>query len=195
MIIWFKGKIAMETIKHTTTIILCIMLIGISFSMTAQNTVSISAGAAVDLTLVKPTEAGNPVLQVTDDSKWLNYHIVATNSTYSISAQLETALPAGLQLQIVAGTYQGTWGGSLNSPDRRGKNYTDNPAGDSPGTALPVVTLELWPQPIVSGIGTFDTGTGAYMGHKLTYTLSIANYSTVRATSSQVSVLYTITQP
>ena len=187
----------MKTIKQmANTMIGCIFLMFIALVTDGQNTVSISAGPAVNLTFAAPTIAGNPLLAVTDNSRWLNYNITGTTTTHSISARLETALPDGLQLQIVAGVYQGTWGGSALKPNQRGAKYYDStPLQDTPGIPATVVTLSLIDQVIVSNIGTFDTGTGAYLGHQLTYTMRISDCSKVRAVSSNVSVLYTITQP
>jgi hypothetical protein len=187
----------METIKRTiTTVIFCAVLLLASINTVAQqNTVSIAASGAVVLTFVKPVNAGDPVLQVTDDNNWLNYNLTATSGKkYSIMVQLESTLPEGLQLEMVAGAFQGTWGGNVNAPNRRGTNYTDDAAGDSPGTPATPVKLSLLPQVLVGSIGTFDTGTGAYVGHKLTYTMSISDYSTVMASSSNVNVLYTISE-
>ncbi|MEI7523346.1 MAG: hypothetical protein WCJ95_03405 [Mariniphaga sp.] len=187
----------MKTVKQIAIQIKwCITVLFIPFVMHAQNTVSIATtSGTINLAFIAPTHAGNPLLAITDNSNWLNYHIAANTIKYSISAQLQSALPNGFQLQVLAGPYQGTWGGSVAVPNRRGLNYTDNAAGDSPGIPATVVTLTLLPQVIVSNIGTFDTGTGAYLGHQLTYTMRISDYSTVRTASSNVSVLYTVTQP
>ena len=174
----------------------CIVLMFIPVVAFTQNTVSIAAGPAVNLTFVKPDIAGNPLSAVKDESRWLNYNITGTTTTHSISARLESALPDGLQLQIVAGVYQGTWGGSALKPNQRGaKYYESTPLQDTPGIPATAVTLTLTDQVIVSNIGTFDTGTGAFLGHQLTYTLSISDYSKVKAASSGVNVVYSITQP
>jgi hypothetical protein len=81
----------METIKRTiTTVIFCAVLLLASINTVAQqNTVSIAASGAVVLTFVKPVNAGDPVLQVTDDNNWLNYNLTATSGKkYSIMVQL-----------------------------------------------------------------------------------------------------------
>lgn len=188
----------MGTLKQITThlIFSSVLMLTASVCVIAQqNTVSIAISEAVDLTFVQPSEVGNSVLQVTNESNWLNYNISLTSGKkHAIMVQLESALAVGIELTIEAGTFQGTWGGGLNVPNRRGTNYTDDPAGDSPGTAVPAVTLSLIPQMLVGDIGCFNTGTGTYVGHKLTYIMRISDYSAVRATSSNVNVLYTISE-
>lgn len=186
----------MKTIKKTLTPVILFVILLLTFINTdaQQNTVSIAASGAVVLNFVKPWNAGDPVLQVTHDENWLNYNITATSGeNFSVMVQLESALPNGLQLKIVAGTIQGATG-SMNTPAQRGSNYNDAPAGDSPGIPATPVTLSLAPQVLVYNIGSFDTGIGAFVGHKLTYTISISDYSNLRANSSDINVLYTLTQ-
>jgi len=188
----------METIKQTMkTALMSILLIWCSFIVVAQtNAVSIAqTGGSVTMTFRTPAVAGNPVLQVTNSNNWLNYNttVIPSSTQSSISVQLETTLPPGLQLQILAGTYQGTWGGSGAAPNRRGTGYTSSAVGDSPGIPATVVTVSYLPQVLVSNIGVFDTGVGAYVGHQLTYTLSISDYSKVSSANTSVTVLYTIT--
>ena len=181
-----------------TMAILGILLIFSQSVVFAQtNTVSIAeTSGAVTMTFLTPTVAGNPVVQVTNPNNWLNYNttVIPSSTRSSISVQLETTLPPGLQLQILAGTYQGTWGGSGAAPNRRGTGYTSSAVGDSPGIPATIVTVTYLPQVLVSNIGVFDTGAGAYVGHQLTYTLSISDYTKVTAANTSVSVLYTITQ-
>ena len=180
------------------TALTSIFLIFCSFIVIAQtNTVSVAeTSGSVTMTFLTPTVAGNPVLQVTNSNNWLNYNttVIPSSTKSSISVQLETTLPPGLQLQIAAGTYQGTWGGSGAAPNRRGTGYTSSPVGDSPGIPATAVTVSYLPQVLINNIGVFDTGAGAFVGHQLTYTLSIADYSKVTAANTSVTVLYTITQ-
>ncbi len=189
----------METLKQLFKAISgCIVLMFIPVVAFTQNTVSIAAGPAVNLTFVKPDIAGNPLLAVTDESRWLNYNttIEPSMQTYSIKVRLESPLPEGLQLEIHAGTYMGNGGGSPDAPNNRGAKYANVSGGNySEGVPAEKVAVTLIDQVLVYGIGAFNTGSGAYVGRQLTYTLSISDYSKVRAASAGVNVVYTITQP
>lgn len=168
----------MDTLNRLIFPIVLIILLTLSgIQMNAQNSVSIASTAGtVSLAFMPPSEPGNSIWQVNDNSNWLNYNITAAPGTiYSIMVQLESPLPEGFQLQLAAGSIQG------NQPNSQGIITTS-------------VILNNTPQLLIGNIGTIDTGTGAYIGHQLTYTMNIFDYSTVKAKASMVNVLFTITQ-
>jgi hypothetical protein len=156
----------------------CIVMIFISLAAVAQNTVTISGNNTVDLEFTKPISPGSSFSQVTNDSKWLNYNItvVPPASFYSITAYIDSgAVPEGIRIQIRAGVCQGSVSGT-------------------PGTSTGPVTLSSTPQVIISNIGTCNTGTGLYTGHLISYTISIDNYSAVKAAYGTLNIHYSIQQ-
>jgi hypothetical protein len=157
---------------------LFIIMMFIHFVAHAQNSVSISATNSIEMNFTPPTNPGNPISIIMDESKWLNYDItvIPPDPFVSITVQIASGtIPPGLQLQIQAGTFQGTGGGI-------------------PGTPSGKLTLSDVPQVLIGDIGTCNTGFGAYVGHQLTYTLSISDYSAAQSSLSGVEILFTITQ-
>ena len=77
--------------------------------------------------------------------------------------------------QLKAGTFNGTGGGA-------------------PGIPAGMLTLSNISQVLINNIGTCNTGIGVNVGHQLTYTLGISNYSALQSSSSTVNILFTITQ-
>lgn len=159
-------------------IILCIGLIFIEFVTQAQNTVSISYTHSMEMNFIAPVNPGDKISIITDENKWLNYDItiIPPDPYVSITVEFASAtIPQGLQLQIQAGTFQGSGGGT-------------------PGTPSGKLMLSDVPQVLIDNIGTCNTGSGAYLGHQLTYTLSITDYAVAQSSLSDVEILFTITQ-
>ena len=101
--------------------------------------------------------------------KWLNYTVLtATASPYEIVGSLDSAMPAGLQLQVVSAAPTGTGG---------------------TGTAAAAKNLNDADQVIVNSITSCWTGTGDN-GANLTYTLSVTG--AVDAVDDSRTVTYTI---
>ena len=142
----------------------------------AQNSVSLSISNNVAMTFIPPIRTGNPFEPVTDNSKWLNYNITVTPPapTVSITARIESGMiPQGVEIQIQAGSYQGSGGGS-------------------PGIPAGLITLSSIPQVIISNIGTCNTGSGPNVGHQLTYRMNITNYSAAQASFANLNLLFAI---
>ena len=148
------------------------------FPGSSQNSVSFSTINSINLEFDTPSNAGESLPVLTDDTKWLNYNIsvVPPDPPLSISVQiLSGTIFEGLKLTVEASSYLG-------------------PGGGSPGTPAGAVTLSSIPQVLIDNIGTCNTGTGANVGHQLKYTLSIDNYSQVKSSFSTINILYTISQ-
>lgn len=169
----------MEKIKRTIIqIILSIVLICLHFVADAQNSISLSPINSIAMGFTAPIGPGSPIEPVTDNSKWLNYNITVTppDPPVSISVEITSGtISGGLQLQLQAGTFNGTGGGA-------------------PGIPTGVLTLSNIPQVLINNIGTCNTGIGVNVGHQLIYTMSISNYSALQSSSSIVNILFTITQ-
>ena len=149
-----------------------------SFVCFTQNTVSISNSSTVSLEFASPYNPGSNVSNVSDDSKWLNYTVLQTppEPTFSITAQISSGTNlSGMELRMEAGSYVGQGGGQ-------------------PGTSSGQIVLSSEPQTIIYNIGTCSTGAGINVGHQLSYSLIITNYSQLRASSASMNILYTITQ-
>ena len=145
-----------------------------------------STGGSNNLTLGfdAPTEAGDPLMDPTDDtSLWLNYSSIKSvaGTTYTVSVSLNAVLP-GVDINVTAGTAStGGGDGTLGLVTSAG------------------VTLTTGEQTIVSTIGSSYTGDGSGNGHNLTYsvdgaTTGNASYANLVAnTGETVTVTYTIT--
>ena len=144
-----------------------------------------STGGSNNLTLGfdAPTEAGDPLMDPTDDtSLWLNYSSIKSvaGTTYTVSVSLDAVLP-GVDINVTAGDDAGGGDGTLGAP------------------AGAAVTLTTGEQTIVSTIGSSYTGDGSGNGHNLTYsvdgaTTGNASYANLVAnTGETVTVTYTIT--
>lgn len=167
----------MKNINRTIIqIILGFILIFINQVSHAQ-TISLSPTQSVALVMTAPLEPGSPIEAVTDQNKWLNYSVTVTPpaSLVSITAHISPgSIAEGLEMQLQAGDYNGTC------------TY--------PGVSTGTIVLTGTPQVIISGIGTCTGELGIDVGHQLTYTLRITDYSLVKASSATVDVLFTITQ-
>ncbi len=159
-------------------VLLLIFFISLGFVSYSQNTVTISNSSTVSLDFTSPYNPGSKMSNVSDNSKWLNYTILVTppEPTFSISVEISsgTALD-GLELRVEADHYTGLSGGQ-------------------PGTPTGQIILTNEPQVLINNIGTCYTGAGINVGHRLTYSLIITNYSLLRASSLTINLTYTITQ-
>lgn len=157
-------------------IILGLALIFIQQEAYAQNSISLSPTQSVALEMTAPSVPGSPIEAVMDQSKWLNYSVTVTppQPLVSITAEITSgSIAEGLEMQLQAGAYNGT--------------------GANPGVPSGTIVLTNTPQVIISGIGTCTSEVGIHIGHPLTYTLRIADYSVVKASSATINVLFTIT--
>lgn len=137
-----------------------------------------STGKNFSATFEQPTplEAGQKVNVPTDNSAvWLNYSsiIPSTITSRRVDVSASVLIP-GVTINVVAGSI--TTGAGTR------------------GTPTSAVTLTTSAQPIVTGIGSAYTATGASNGHQLTYSFLAAdgNYGNLRAASTPVTVTYTL---
>lgn len=137
-----------------------------------------STGKNFSATFEQPTplEAGQKVNVPTDNSAvWLNYSsiIPSTITSRRVDVSANVLIP-GVTINVVAGSI--TTGAGTR------------------GTPTSAVTLTTSAQPIVTGIGSAYTATGASNGHQLTYSFLAAdgNYGNLRAASTPVTVTYTL---
>ena len=168
----------MKQNQKTKLYLSLLVFIIMSFVSYAQNTVSIYNVSTVSLDFISPVMPGYPLNDVSANTSWLNYNLVHTSPepSYSIAVEISSgAVPAGMELRIEAGTYEGEGGEQYGFP-----------------TGQIIVTNE--PQIIVNNIGTCNSGSGTNVGHQLTYSFVITNYALLSAGSSTVELLYTIIQ-
>lgn len=158
--------------------ILLIFFISFSCACKSQNTVSIYNSNTVLLEFTSPFIAGSPISNISTNTSWLNYTIVHTppEPTFSIAVEISSGYVSnGLELKIEAGTYEGS-------------------GGEQPGIPTGQIIITNEPQVLVYNIGTCSSGSGTDVGHQLTYSLNITNYSQLSAISSTTCLLFTITQ-
>ena len=133
----------------------------------------------VSLSIEPPLEAGLPPSvgsSGTDNSTWINYtSAIAPAVSRVINVQLTAGdMPQGLEIQVIAGSYNGIGNGLLGSP-----------AG--------TVTLSVAAQNLINGIGGCYTGDGLSNGHQLTYSLLITDPGVLDPDeSTTLEVTYTL---
>ncbi|MBU0528664.1 hypothetical protein KKF86_02785 [bacterium] len=124
-----------------------------------------------------PTEAGEQLESLSDNTKWLNYTSTVTigGLLKNITAQItsSTIIP-GLKIELLVSNYSGSGQGVL-------------------GTPVGAINLSTTAQTIITGIGGCFTNTGANSGHNLEYNVSINDYLVfeVPATPS-IDIVFTI---
>ena len=131
--------------------------------------------SAVNLALTTATEAGNaPGLGNSNNSKWINFtSAVSSGGTRKITAQLNSPSLSGLNINLAVSGVAGSGAGTRGLP------------------VSPII-LSTTPQTIVNGIGGAYTGNGTGNGYNLTYSLSIANFSQLKANTQALTVIYTL---
>ena len=141
------------------------------------------AGGEIESISLAPTftgmEAGEAAdfSTATNSSLWLNYtSIVAADQTRNITAQLNSDLPAGLNLRLEASSASNTGNGTK-------------------GSTVGQVILSSTAAELITGIGSAYTGNGENNGHQLTYSLDADedSYSTLVSNSYDLTVTFTIT--
>ena len=159
----------------------------ISLAITVSSIAAVQVtGTALQFSVDPPLSAGDlPVITETaNDPTYIQYtSVVPTAQTRTIDVQSDTAMPAGLKLNIRAGTPTGH--GGLGTPVAGGIMI------DSTYTAATDQTL-------LSGITSCATGTGGTQGAPIYYTLAIdeatfANLTTDGAAA--ITITYTLVGP
>lgn len=159
----------------------------ISLDITVNPVAAIKvSGTALQFSVDAPVAAGDlPVITETaNDPTYIQYtSVVPSAQTRTIAVQSDTAMPAGLKLNVRAGTPTGH--GGLGTPVAGGIMI------DSTYTAATDQTL-------LTGITSCATGTGATQGAGIYYTLAIdeatfANLTTDGAAG--IVITYTLVGP
>lgn len=136
-----------------------------------------ASGTAITLTLGNSGEAGMPPAYTgaINNNNWLNYtSAVPVNKTRKITAELTGgALPPGIGLKLNVGAYAGSGQGLR-------------------GSATGQISLTNTPAIIITGIGGAYTGEGPGNGHQLTYTLEIVDIEDLTIGTTNLSVLFTL---
>lgn len=144
----------------------------VSFTLPQVALMNIEAGSIINLDLTKPTEAGNRLVNITNNTKWLNYtSAVASGGSRTITASINQSIP-GIDIKLQTAQATGG-GGALGSPSSQ-------------------ITLSTVPTTIVSGIGGAYTGSGIGNGHQITLSAVTNNYNNITASNNNVTVIYTI---
>jgi hypothetical protein len=138
--------------------------------------IDIEGGTTISLSFVAPTEVGSAMTTTTNNSIWRNYSSTTSKGqTNSITARVSLVLP-GVNLRLGAAAYYGSRGGGT--------------VGATTGTK----TLTASNQTVISSIGTCYTRNGVNKGHRLVYSLTVANYALIKyASGTTLTVTYTIT--
>ena len=145
--------------------------VSISFSSLAL--LDIAPAGNINLNFTAPTEAGNPLVNPSNNTKWINYSsAVVSGHTRSITASVSAIIP-GVDIKIQAGAVAGAGGGTR-------------------GTTAGLKTITTSPTIIISGIGGAFTGNGINNGHQLTISLMPNNYALLASQNTTVSITYTI---
>ena len=184
-----------DTMKLTIRLLLAILVVSISTAYSQDSNsdnhrVSIQipqialldiepeASKDISITMVAPTEAGETLVDQTDNNLWLNVtSIVASGNTRDISVKIDVPI-TGLDLKVVSAAYSGSGFGSWGTPQAE-------------------ITLTTIDQTLVSGIKSGYTANGANNGYNLTYTAepdASANFGDIVSTAgSDITVTYTLT--
>lgn len=153
---------------------------------TATQTVTITVDEIVEIAVTPDTltltistaTAGAPPDDDTDDSTYAQYtSVVSEGETRTIDAAITAGtIPTGLELKLEAATPTGGEG-TVGSGVADGVTFTGSTGGGS----------------IIENIGSCATGTGTNVGAQLTYTLSVADFASLVAGTTDVTVTFTLT--
>lgn len=134
-----------------------------------------SGGKSLLMKYVGSPEAGSPLVAPGSNSTlWVNLtSAVQTAQTRRVTAVISGTLPSGFSLLLETSACT-TGAGVL-------------------GTPVSALVLSSSAQTIINGIGGGYTGTGVGYGFNLKYTLQYTNFAAIRAGTTVVSVVYTLT--
>lgn len=108
-----------------------------------------------------------------DHQLWLNYtcSIAPDSPSKNLTAQIISgSVPGGIELQLAVSEYSGSGSGKFGIP-------------------LSKISLESYPQNIISNIGGSYTNKGINNGHKLEYSIRVTNYKLLDAESSNTLII------
>lgn len=134
-------------------------------------------GVNINLNFASPAEAGNPIAVPTpNNSKWLNYTsaISASGTARTVTASVSQTIP-GILIRLSVANATGSGAGVLGV-----------------SSAQTAITLTTTPTTVITGIRGAYTGNGTGNGHQLTVSAVTGNYTNITASTTSVSVTYTI---
>jgi hypothetical protein len=135
--------------------------------------------STIVLAMEKTEIAGEKIVYISkqDHQLWLNYScsIAPDSPSKNISVQIVSGnVPTGIDLQLSVSEYSGSGKGEF-------------------GTPIHKISLQHYPQNIISNIGGSFTNKGINNGHKLEYSLGVTNYKLLDAESSNtLTIVFTI---
>ncbi|MBO8167181.1 MAG: hypothetical protein H0Z25_08205 [Kosmotoga sp.] len=168
--------------------LLGVTILGASDSVTQNIIINVKDIAVLNVTVgsvtlevnapVKANAGDSPVVSTSVDGGYLRYtSIVESGKTRKITAQLDTDVPTGLALKLLATAPSGGTG-TLGSP------ASNDEITLSKDTA----------QDIITGISSGWTGTETTSGAKLTYSLEITDGSKLNITNPTITITFTLTE-
>ncbi|HOZ85005.1 MAG TPA: hypothetical protein PK191_05910 [Niabella sp.] len=145
----------------------------VSITLPTVALLDIHPSGSINLKFSAPTEAGNPLVNPSNNTKWLNYTSAVTAGTSrTVTAQLNQTIP-GVAIRVQAAAASGSGGGIR-------------------GVSAGLVTIGTSPSIILSGIGGAFTGNDVNNGHQLTISLAPGNYANLSAQTNSVVITYTL---
>ncbi len=161
-----------------------------TFAQTSSSTATVDIPAyaklgfsgvtSLTMPLLASNTAGSEIVAPTNNSTlWLNYSSITTTavSTYTIKVKIGAVIP-GVNINLTAAT----------------PVMTNGSGAGGTGSASQVITAI--DQPIVTGIGSCQTGAGDGSGSNLTYAVSVnkAAYASLVKSTPVVTVTYTMAE-
>lgn len=169
LLVCVAGSVYAQSDNHDINIVIpTIRLLGVY-----DNSGADFSGQTLTLTVANPTNPGDPIADVTDNTLYLRYTVLSS-AEQKITAALGTATPAFVDLNVTA-------------------TPASNGAGDE-GSSAGQQTLDVAAVDVVNSIESCWTGVGNTDGANLEYVLDIPGDPASLVTSNTThTVTYTIT--
>lgn len=134
--------------------------------------------SAVIIAISSPSKAGNlPTVSMSNNNKWINYTNALSSFDKSRRILVQVTygtIPQGMKIYLEAASFSGSGKGTMGQP--QGK-----------------VLLSAQSVLLINNIKGAYTGRGAFNGHKLTYSVEIADPSQIiNIGENELQVTYTI---
>ena len=169
----------MQYKKKTKLRLICLLLFLLgSNAIFAQNRITVSKRAPINLDFTAINNAGIKGQIIADNTQWLNYTVLVGPSEPRVSISVDIgsgSIPNGIEMFVEASNYKGFSRGKMGTP-----------TGKIPLTHMPKV--------LIDNIGTSYTGSGRNEGHQITFSFIITNYAKLEPGIHTIYVQYTLTQ-
>lgn len=142
----------------------------------SQNNLSVSERRAVSFDLSSLIAAGKNSEMIIDDSQWMNYslNVSTAEPLSSISVSVASGnIPRGIELYMQAGHYTGSGKGKMGRPTGK-------------------VKVDYVPKALINEIGTGYTGKGKHLGHQITLSMVITDFSLIQSGDYTLYLQYTL---